>query len=121
MFDWLKRRTVQVTVGPLAAALGAQDKDAGDYQSLYKYLRDRYANRLVLTFAEIEAFLGFTLPTAARLDRVWWVGAVPVASRSAQSNAWTLAGRTAVVSLTAQNVVFERVETDMVPRGRSGV
>ena len=115
MFDWLKRRGLRMKAGPLAAALGVQDANAGEYQSLYKYLRDRYANRVVLTFSEIEDLLGFSLPPHARLEYSWWVGALPVARRSAQSNAWTLAGRTAVVSLAAQNVVFDRVEADSAP------
>ena len=116
MFDWLKRRGVSMKAGPLAAALGVQDENAGEYQSLYKYLRDRYANRVVLTFAEIEDLLGFSLPTDARLERTWWGGTVPLVRRAAQSNAWTLAGRTAVVSLEAQNVVFDRVDADSALR-----
>lgn len=84
--------------------------NAGEYQLLYKYLRDRYANRVVLTFGEIEDLLGWVLPAPARLQREWWDAADP-ASRSAQSAAWTLAGRTAKVNLVAKNVVFEREDT----------
>jgi hypothetical protein len=84
---------------------------AGAYQSLYKYLRDRYANRVVLTFAEIEDLLGFALPGPARLQPEWW-GTVdhpdPTVRRAAQSDSWTLAGRTATVNLPAQRVVFDR-------------
>ena len=76
--------------------------NAGQYELLCKYLRDRYANRVVLTFSEIEDLLGFSLPDPARLQREWWGGA-------AQSVAWTLAGRTAVVNLLAQSVVFDRL------------
>ena len=116
MFDWLKHRAVRVTAGPLAAALGGQEANACEYQSLYRYLRDRYANRVVLTFAEIEDLLGFSLPPPARFEDGWWVA--PVAGRSAQSNAWTLAGRTAVASLAAQNVVFDRIDADLAPGKR---
>ena len=77
--------------------------DVGEYQPLHKYLRDRYANRVVLTFGEIEDVIGFSLPERARLRLDWWD--VP---RSAQTSSWTLAGRTAVVNLVAQSVVFER-------------
>jgi hypothetical protein len=80
----------------------------GAYHLLHVYLRDRFANRVVLTFAEIEDLLGFHLPEAARLDQVWWQTAandVP----SAQSDAWVLANRTASVSLSAQRVVFDRI------------
>jgi hypothetical protein len=78
----------------------------GEYQLLYKYLRDRYANRVVLTFGEIEDIVGFSLPESARLQPEWWVGAV--APRSAQSDSWTMASRTAVANLSAKNVVFDR-------------
>jgi hypothetical protein len=83
---------------------------AGVYESLYKYLRDRYANRVVLTFKEIEDLLGFSLPDVARLHLAWWDGGSPAGAPSAQSFAWTLAGRTATVNLPARNVAFERTE-----------
>jgi len=79
----------------------------GPYHLLHVYLRDRFANRVVLTFAEIEDLLGFHLPEAARLERVWWQAAAHV--RSPQSDAWILANRTANVSLSAQRVVFDRI------------
>jgi hypothetical protein len=41
----------------------------GTYHLLHICLRDRFANRVVLTFAEIEDLLGFHLPDPARLDR----------------------------------------------------
>jgi hypothetical protein len=81
----------------------------GKYQSLYKYLRDRYANRVVLTFGEIEDLLGFALPDPARFQREWWGSSLdPMAPRSAQSASWMLASRTATVNLVAQSVVFDR-------------
>jgi hypothetical protein len=82
--------------------------DAGEYRLLYKYLRDRFADRLVLTFGQIEDLLGFSLPGPARAQRDWWGGTEPDEDRSRQSDAWTLAGRTASVNLSAQCVTFER-------------
>ena len=79
----------------------------GTYHLLHVYLRDRFANRVVLTFAEIEDLLGFRLPEAARLDGLWWQAAAHDV-RSPQSDAWILAGRTANVSLSAQRVIFDR-------------
>ena len=46
-----------------------------EYRSLHKYLDDRYANTVVLTFAEIEDLLGFTLPDLARVQQEWWANA----------------------------------------------
>lgn len=82
-------------------------ENVGEYQLLFKYLRDRYANRLVLTFAQIEDLLGFPLPEVAARDLEWW-SSDKVAARSPQSLAWTSASRTAAVNLGARIVVFER-------------
>jgi hypothetical protein len=82
--------------------------DAGEYRLLYEYLRDRFSDRLVLTFGQIEDLLGFALPAPARVQRDWWGTSDSVADRSRQSDAWTLAGRTASVNLGAQYVTFER-------------
>jgi hypothetical protein len=76
---------------------------APEYQALQKYLTDRYANMVVLTFSEIEDILGFTLPGHARLQQDWWANQV-----SAQSDAWISADRTAVPNLTARTVTFTR-------------
>jgi hypothetical protein len=80
----------------------------GEYRSLYKYLRDRYADRVVLTFAQIEDLLGFPLPDSARRDRGWWSDRHATGHPSAQWESWTLADRTATVNLSARIVLFER-------------
>ena len=74
--------------------------DAGDYKLLHKYLHNRFADRVVLTFAQIEDILGFSLPVPAWVEREWW--------GCRQSAAWTLAGRRAMVKLAARSVTFER-------------
>lgn len=81
---------------------------AGEYEPLYKYLRDRYADRVVLTFNEIEDLLGFSLPKAARIQEAWWAATDATARHSAQSDSWMRASRSATVNLPAQRVVFER-------------
>jgi hypothetical protein len=111
MFDWLTRRGLTTrTAPPRVVPRGGRDGHpaAGEYALLYKYLRDRYANRVVLTFAEIEELLGFSLPDLARRQFAWWDGGDVAGGPSLQSFAWTLAGRTAMVNLPAQSVVFER-------------
>jgi hypothetical protein len=79
-----------------------------EYRSLHKYLYDRYADSVVLTFAEIEDLLGFTLPNVARLEPGWWATADPDSPPSPQSLSWTQANRTATPRLLAQVVVFQR-------------
>jgi hypothetical protein len=90
--------------------------NAGEYKPLYEYLRDRFADRFVLTFGQIEDLLGFSLPDPARVEREWWEGPDPVTGRSHQSDAWTLAGRSASVNLSARCVTFER---EAAPRART--
>jgi hypothetical protein len=42
----------------------------GEYRALYRYLDQRYASVIVLTFEQIEALLGFALPEPARTEPV---------------------------------------------------
>jgi hypothetical protein len=81
---------------------------AGGYGPLQKYLTDRFAERVVLTFSEIEDLIGFTLPAVARLDQEWWADPIADGPRSDQSRSWTQAHRTAVANLRARSVLFER-------------
>ena len=83
--------------------------EAGEYRPLFKYLRDRFSDRLVLTFGQIEDLIGFSLPSVARVEREWWGNTESTSDRPRQSDAWLLAGRTASVNLSAQCVTFERV------------
>ena len=79
-----------------------------EYQALYAYLEHRYASVVVLTFEQIEALLGFALPTSARTEREWWTGIVDPQRHCA---AWTGAGRTAAPNLVAGVITFERPES----------
>jgi hypothetical protein len=81
---------------------------ADGYRPLHKYLHDRYADSVVLTFAEIEDLLGFALPEPARVEPAWWASADVDGRASPQSQSWTQADRTATPRLLAEVVVFER-------------
>jgi hypothetical protein len=76
-----------------------------EYLALYTYLEHRYASIVVLTFEQIEALLGFTLPTPARTEPEWWTATVDSQRHCA---AWTGAGRTATPNLAARTIRFER-------------
>jgi hypothetical protein len=104
----LMREPVEMPPGVVIDSAQQARADTGEYRLLHKYLRDRYANRVVLTFGEIEDLLGFALPEPARLQPEWWHVSESAAHQSAQSDAWTSASRTATVNLSAQSVVFER-------------
>jgi hypothetical protein len=107
-WSWRRAATAPPAVTVPAVSVPKVPIDTGEYQLLHRYLRDRYADRVVLTFGEIEDLLGFSLPEAARLHLDWWGGAGLVTVRSAQADAWTLASRTARVNLSAGSVLFER-------------
>lgn len=79
-----------------------------EYRPLHKYLDERFANTVVLTFAEIEDLLGITLPSHARLQQEWWANPDPDHTPSAQSHSWIQASRSAKANLVAKTVVFER-------------
>lgn len=78
-----------------------------EYLSLYTYLERRYASVVVLTFEQMEALLGFALPTPACTERDWWTDAAVHTTRHAE--AWMKAGRTAMPNLSARTVTFERM------------
>lgn len=78
-----------------------------EYLSLHDYLDRRFANTVVLTFAQVEDLLGFALPARARLHPQWWANDAS-GSPSEQSRSWIQASRTATPNLLAQTVVFER-------------
>ena len=82
-----------------------------EYRSLQKYLTERHADIVVLTFNQIEDLLGFRLPPPASLHSTWWADEDASRPESAQSRAWTQANRTATPNLTARTVMFERVRT----------
>lgn len=107
MLDWMRKRLSMPRDRPEPEAEPAAPPGramTGDYLSLYTYLEKRYATTVVLTFAEIEDLLGFSLPDLARRRQEWWTDADPSSVR----DSWMLARRTARPNLVAQTVVFER-------------
>jgi hypothetical protein len=111
MLGWLKRRgwAGHYERGARAEAPPSPKRPmSGKYQLLYKYLEDRYADTVVLTFAEIEDLLGFSLPDQARRQQEWWTKAATNIHRLDHADSWILANRTAKPNLLAQTVVFER-------------
>ncbi|MEO7271623.1 MAG: hypothetical protein ABIX28_18365 [Vicinamibacterales bacterium] len=80
----------------------------GEYLALHVYLRDRFADRIILTFSQIEDLLGFALPPAARLESGWWREPSDGGAPTTQAEAWQLASRTAEANMPASSIVFER-------------
>ena len=111
LLDWMKKRGSKAShhAEPVEETAKPQGRVmVGQYLLLYRYLANRYANTVVLTFAEIEDLLGFALPDQARLNQEWWTDAATNAHGPSYSDSWILASRTAVPNLAARTVVFER-------------
>jgi len=109
MFDWMKRRSSNghqavESVAPVAR----REHMSGKYLPLYQYLENRFAQRVVLRFGEIEDLLGFALPDPARLREDWWTNPDPDSPRPCYADSWILASRTAMPNLRALTVVFDR-------------
>jgi hypothetical protein len=108
MLNWMKRRG-PVTYLRRESEAEPQRVMSGKYLLLYKYLHERYADTVVLTFGQIESLLGFALPEQARVNQQWWTNAATTAAGTNYSDSWILAQRTATPNLLAQIVVFARV------------
>lgn len=91
--------------------LPLSSREPVEYLSLYRYLNNRFADTVVLTFAEIEGLLGFALPDLARLGKEWWASTDDSGRPSTQSSSWTHAHRIAIPNLLARSVMFERQAT----------
>ena len=107
MLNWMKGR------GPITYLQREPHSEpqrvvSGKYLLLYKYLQNRYADTVVLTFGQIESLLGFSLPDQARLNQQWWSNAAVTAAGTNYSDSWILARRVATPNLLAQTVAFER-------------
>jgi hypothetical protein len=107
MLNWMKRR------GPTTSLHRERDVDpqpvvSGKYPVLYKYLHERYADTVVLTFGQIESLLGSALPDQARLNQQWWTNPEVTAAEGNHSDSWILACRVATPNLLAQTVAFVR-------------
>jgi hypothetical protein len=111
MLSWMKRRraTVQDQTQPDTNAANQRCVTPSKYVSLFNYLDGRYADRVVLTFGQIEDLLGFSLPDLARLSGDWWTNPDPNTPRPRFADSWLLANRTAQPNLVALTVVFDRV------------
>lgn len=78
------------------------------YAGLNAYLSGRFADTIVLTFAQIEDLLGFALPAAARVRPEWWSNEDQDSESAPQHDAWIRANRIATPNLFARTVRFER-------------
>ena len=77
------------------------------FRALYDFLNGRYADRVVLSFSDIEDLIGGPLPELA-YHQEWWSTTADGAP-SSQSPTWTEANRSARPNVVARNVTFDRL------------
>src|SRR5215207_9281758 len=75
-----------------------------EYLPLHRYLENRFADTVVLTFGQIGDLLGFALPDQARQEQ-WWTNVSLADAPSGHWCSWTQAGRLATPNLSARTVV----------------
>ena len=89
----------------------------GKYAPLFRYLVATDARQWRATFQEVEAVLGFSLPSSARVHRSWWSNQAN--GSHSHALAWHAAGwRTSAVDLSAEALVFERIDDAAAPSQR---
>ncbi|WP_271611840.1 DUF7662 domain-containing protein [Bradyrhizobium sp. CCBAU 21362] len=80
--------------------------------SMYDPLRDKLiANAsasIKMSFAEIEALIGRSLPNSAYDYDAWWANEDPATTNHSHSRAWTVAGYAAEPNRTQRTVTFRR-------------
>ena len=83
----------------------------GKYQRLYSHLCSFPDREWKVSFADIEAVLGFKLPESARLYRPWWAN--QAGGGRSQAIAWMAAGwETAEVDVPGETLLFRRKVTE---------
>jgi hypothetical protein len=117
MWKWIRRQALTAQyVAPAAAPaaerpMGKMTGRAANlpskYMPLHKYLVNRYADSVFLTFAQLEDLIGCPLPDLARAQQAWWTSTDRDTGTSC-ADAWILAGMTAKPNLLARNVTFDR-------------
>ena len=109
---WIESHWGKLGQAQAAAAPPTVSRPSGTvpikYAALHKYLKERYADAVTMSFGQIEDVLGSELPAVARAKPEWWTITDAESGDCAQAQAWALAGRTAEPNLGAQIVRFER-------------
>jgi len=80
------------------------------YRPLTQHLRVQRANRVPMSFVDIERVLGTKLPPSAGAHRAWWSNNP---NNNVMTKAWLAAGfQTEQVDLEARKLVFKRITPD---------
>jgi hypothetical protein len=86
------------------------------YDPLTKHLKAQRADRVPMTFAELEKVLGFPLPPSSRKHRAWWANDP---QGHVNARAWRAAGyQSADVDLDALKLVFVKLNAVEPEKGQ---
>ena len=96
------------SVLPSLALPGTSSPVPVEFRGLHEHLQRRFADTVVMTFAQVEDVLGAPLPPASA-QREWWAAPPAGQPASPQSEAWRHAGRSAAPNLAARTVKFDRL------------
>lgn len=89
----------------------------GKYEALTEYLRNKRADRIEMTFSEIEGVIRGKLPPKAVFYRSWWSNNP---TNSVMTKAWRDAGfRSEQVDMNAGTVVFSRTDSVSKRQGQT--
>lgn len=81
-------------------------KPGSKYYPLFEHLQHCNQTAVTLTFSEIEALMGRSLPASARAKKTWWSNRD--SASALQAGAWVSAGyQVESVDLTQQTVTFK--------------
>lgn len=87
------------------------------YAALTAYLENQKAERIALSFAQIERIVGFPLPASARKHGPWWTNSP---SPGRHNETWLKIGwQTADRNLKSQTIAFERMGREVTDGLRS--
>jgi hypothetical protein len=86
----------------------------GKYAALSDLLKKQELPEVAISLAEIEAAIGFSLPTSAKLYPAWWSNQTP---QSPQCRAWMSIGWNAYPRLKAATVTFRKTGSASEPNG----
>ena len=94
-------------------------KPGSKYHPLFKHLQTCKAPEITLSFAEIEALIGDTLPASARKRKNWWSNRD--SASALQANAWIRAEyHVHRVNLEEQRVTFQMFQATYTVHKQDG-
>lgn len=94
-------------------------KPESKYYRLFEHLKRCRKETVTLTFTEIEALTGYSLPSSARVKQNWWSNRD--SASALQAGAWVSAGyQVSSVDLDQQSVTFQTFQAAYNVQSKDG-